>query len=149
MDQTPLPDQLPAPAEPQEETGAPTDTRRGVYTFLAVSVLLMMIIATVVAVIAMINNPAETETIRDIVIIFLALEFSIIGIVLIVLIIQLSLLTELLRNEIAPMLKSSNDALANVRGTTQFLSDNLAQPVIRASASVNALREALRFLRFR
>lgn len=149
MNETQQPEQLPSPFDTQEDIGAPVDSKRNVYTFLAISVLLMLMIATVVAVIAMINNPTETETIRDIVIIFLALEFSIIGLVLIVLIIQLSLLTELLRNEIAPMLKSSNEALANVRGTTQFLSDNLAQPVIRANASVNALREVIRYLRFR
>ena len=149
MTETHPTDQLPVTGEEQAKLAAPDDSRRGVYTFLAISVILMLIIATVVAVIAMLNNPTETETIRDIVIIFLALEFSIIGLVLIVLIIQLSLLTELLRNEIAPMIESTNEALANVRGTTEFLSDNLAQPVIRASASMNALREAIRLLRFR
>jgi hypothetical protein len=120
-----------------------------ILTIFGVLVIVLLIIGTVIAIAAMLNNPGKTETIRDIVIIFLAAEFSIIGLVLVILIIQLSLLTELLRDEIAPIMRSTNETLANVRGTTAFLSDNLVRPVVKVNSSIAALRRALDLIRFR
>ena len=117
--------------------------------FLGILVLLALLALVLFAVVAMVNNPVKTETIRDIMIIFLAIEFSIISLVLIILIVQLALLTELLRNEVSPILKSTNETLANVRGTSEFLSDNLVKPVVKVNSSFAAMRRALDIIRFR
>ena len=77
----------------------------------ALLLLIVLIAGVVLAVISMVNHPDQTETIRDIVIIFMALESLIIGLTLIVLIIQLAKLTALLQNEIRPILESTNDQL--------------------------------------
>lgn len=120
-----------------------------ILVFLGILLLFALLAGILFAVVAMVNNPVKTETIRDIMIIFLAIEFSVISLVLIILIVQVALLTELLRNEVAPILKSTNETLANVRGTSEFLSDNLVKPVVKVNSSLTALRRAFDILRFR
>jgi ABC-type spermidine/putrescine transport system permease subunit II len=105
--------------------------------------LVVLIIGVVIAVISMVNHPEQTETIRDIVIIFMAVESLVIGLTLIVLIIQLAKLTTLLQNEIRPILDSTNETVQTLRGTTTFLSNNLVKPVIKANSTLAAVRQAL------
>jgi len=61
----------------------------------------------------------------------MALESLLIGLALIVLIIQIARLTNLLENEVKPILASTNETISNLRGTSKFLSDNLVEPVIK------------------
>ncbi len=68
---------------------------------------------------------------RDIFIILMALESLLIGLALFILIIQIARLTNLLENEVKPILDSTNETISNLRGTTKFLSDNLVEPVIK------------------
>lgn len=105
-------------------------------------VLVLLIAGTIASVIGMIRHPAQTETIRDIFIIFLALESLIIGLTLVLLLVQLARLTALLQNEIKPILDSTNETLSTLKGTTTFLSDNLVQPVMKANSTISALRQA-------
>ncbi len=115
---------------------------------IGIGVLLLALIAGVVlAVISMVRNPAQTETIRDIVIIFMAVEALIIGLVLILLIVQIARLTDLMRNEIKPILDSTNETLGTLRGTTKFLSDNLVKPVVKVNSSMAAVRKAIDVIR--
>ena len=83
------------------------------------------------AVFLLTGNANTTAVIRDVFIIFMALESLVIGMVLIVLVFQLARLTNLLQNEIKPILDSTNETVSTLRGTTKFLSDNLAEPVIK------------------
>ena len=118
------------------------------WAVLGVVFLLILIAGVVLAVIAMVQNPATTENIRDIVIIFMAIESLLIGLALIVLIIQLARLTDLLVNDVKPILDSTNDTLGTIRGTTHFLSKNLVQPVVKVNSSFAAFRRAAELLRF-
>lgn len=119
------------------------------WSILGVFFLLILIAGVVLAIIAMVQNPASTETIRDIVIIFMAIESLLIGVALIVLVIQLARLTDLLVNEVKPILDSTNETLGTIRGTTRFLSENLVRPVVKVNSSFAALRRAAELLRFR
>jgi hypothetical protein len=107
----------------------------------------LLLVALVVAVIAMVNNPAETETIRDIFIVFMAIEALVIGVALVVLIVQVALLTNLLRHEIKPILDNTNETARTLRGTASFLSQNLVDPVIKVQSSMAAVKGALDLLR--
>ena len=140
---------LPTSDEDLLEYSTAKNLKNRILIFLGILLLLALLALVLFAVVAMVNNPVKTETIRDIMIIFLALEFSIISLVLIILIVQLALLTELLRNEVSPILKSTNETLANVRGTSEFLSDNLVKPVVKVNSSFAAMRRALDIIRFR
>jgi ABC-type dipeptide/oligopeptide/nickel transport system permease subunit len=108
-----------------------------------VILLIILITGIVLAVIAMVNNPTQTETIRDIVIIFMAVESLLLGLTLVVLIVQLARLTALLQNEVKPILDSTNDTLNTLRGTTKFLSNNLVDPVMKANSTLSAIRQVL------
>ena len=84
-----------------------------------------------------------TDKIRDVFIIFMALESLIIGAALVVLIIQIASLMNLLNNEIKPMLDATNETISTLRGTTQFLSENLVEPVIKLNSYVAGLQKML------
>ena len=111
-------------------------------------VLLVLLIALLVlAISAMVRDPQGTETIRDIVIIFVAGETMIVGVALILLVVQLARLTALLQNELRPLIDSTNETVNTLRGTSQFLSQRLVSPVIKANSSVAALRRAFGLFR--
>ena len=122
--------------------------RSQVWIIVAGIVVLLLIIGVIIAIISMVNNPDETETIRDIVIIFMAVESLLIGLVLIVLITQLARLTAMLQNEVKPILDSTNETISTLRGTTTFLSDNLVEPVVKVNSFVAAFRRAIELVRF-
>lgn len=73
----------------------------------------------------------EVARIRDIFIIFLAIQSLFTGIALVILLIQLAQLINLLKNEVKPILESTNQTVSTLRGTTNFLSNNLVEPVIK------------------
>jgi NADH:ubiquinone oxidoreductase subunit K len=87
-----------------------------------------------------------TGRIRDIFIIFMALEFLVIGVALIVLLVQLATLINLLQNEVKPILASTNETVNTLRGTVAFLSDNLAEPVIKLNEYIAALKRLVDLL---
>jgi hypothetical protein len=129
------------------EDSTPSQPKNGTQSrgiIIGASLLLIILIAgIVIAVIAMVNHPDQTETIRDIVIIFMAVESLLIGLTLVLLIIQLARLTALIQNEIRPILDSTNDTVNTLRGTTQFLSNNLVKPVMKFNSTASAIRQAL------
>ncbi|TFH34040.1 MAG: hypothetical protein E4G99_10305 [Anaerolineales bacterium] len=138
------------PSESDEAADTQTSTVNvRLWTFLAAVFLLILIAGVVFAVIALVQNPATTENIRDIVIIFMAIESLLIGVALIVLVVQLARLTDLLVNEVKPILDTTNDTLSTIRGTTRFLSENFVRPVVKVNSSFAALRRAAELLRFR
>src|SRR3989304_9802538 len=144
-------EELPRDVSPGSTTtsGEPKRSRQTLYVGLAVFALVVLIACISVAVAYMVQNPAQTELLRNIVIILMALEFLLIGLALIVLIVQIARLTALLENEIRPILDSTNETPKPLRGTTPFLSDNLVQPVIKPNSSFSAVRRALDLLRLR
>ena len=109
----------------------------GVVAFLVVFVLLL------VGVYVLAQPTTDTARVRDIVIIIMALESLLLGAVLIILIIQIARLTNLLQNEIKPILESTNETVSTLRGTTAFLSENLVQPVIKMNEYLAALQQLL------
>jgi hypothetical protein len=90
-----------------------------------------------------ISPPQIAATTRDIFIIFMALESFVIGIALIILIIQLAVLTNLLKHEVQPILQSTNETVNTVRGTAQFVSENLTEPIIKLNSYVAALEQVV------
>jgi hypothetical protein len=56
-------------------------------------------------------------------------------------------LTNLLQNEIKPILDSTNETVSTLRGTTQFVSEHLSEPIIKLNEYVAALQKLLELLR--
>lgn len=86
-------------------------------------------------------DPGVTEQIRDVFIIFMAFVSLVIGVALVILIIQLSMLINLLQNEIRPIINSTSETVNTVKGTTQFLSQNLTEPVIKLNQALAVIRQ--------
>ncbi|MGB8215233.1 MAG: hypothetical protein WCE68_16915 [Anaerolineales bacterium] len=106
-----------------------------------VAVAVILVAAVVLAVIGLVKAPpGVTATIRDIFIIFMAFESLIIGAALVVLIIQLASLINLIQNDVKPILKSTNETVNTLRGTSEFLSENLVEPVIKLNSYLAGLR---------
>lgn len=120
--------------EPSAPDIGPEATQKK-YIIIGALVILVLLTLIVLATIYLVNpaNSARTEQIRDVFIIFLALESLLIGIALVVLIVQLSSLINLLQNEIRPIINSTNETVNTLKGTAKFVSDNLAEPVIKMS----------------
>jgi len=89
-------------------------------------------------------KPATDVTrIRDIFIIFMVLEFMVIGLALVIMIIQLATLVNLLQNEVKPILESTNETANTLRGTAIFISENLTAPVIKFNEYISAMRRLM------
>ncbi len=110
---------------------------------IAILIGVLLVAGIGIAVAALLQPDTPTERIRDIFIIFMALESLVIGAALIVLIVQIAALINLLQNEVRPILEATSETVHTLRGTTTFLSENLVQPVVKLNASLAALRRAL------
>lgn len=112
------------------------------YLIIGIIAAILVVAAIVIATIFLVKpeNSAMTEQIRDIFIIFMALTSLILGVALIVLIIQLAILINLLQNEIRPIINSTNETVNTLKGTTQFLSNNLTEPIIKLNQYLAMLK---------
>jgi predicted PurR-regulated permease PerM len=107
-------------------------------------VLAVIITGTVLLLRADIDTTAR---IRDVFIIFMALESLVIGVALVVLIVQLATLINLLNNEIRPIINSTNQTVNTIKGTVTFLSDNLSEPVIKLNETIAGIQKFFDILR--
>lgn len=115
--------------------------------WMAVAVIVILAILAAGTIFLLRSDVDTTSHIRDIFIIFMALESFIIGLALIVLVVQLATLINLLQNEIKPILNSTSETVNTLRGTATFLSDNLAEPVIKMNESLAVVRKLIDFLK--
>ncbi len=93
------------------------------------------------------SNYAPTiEALRDILIIVLALEFCLFGIVLIMLLIMVIRLITMLEFEIKPILEKTNETVGTIQGTTKFVSQNVVKPVTKAGAFMSGVKAGWRAL---
>lgn len=132
----------------QHPTRPPASSQGGsrkVVIGIAIAVVLILVIL-IVGVFLLVQPTTDTARIRDIFIIFMAIESLLLGLTLVILIIQLARLINLLQNEIKPILESTNETVSNLRGTTAFLSDNLVGPVIKLNEYLAGLSQALKLV---
>ncbi len=93
-------------------------------------IVLLLVIALVLALATNGDFATIIRTIRDIVIIFLALEGVLIVISLAVLVLQVARLVNLLQTEVKPILENTQETVKTAQGTVGFVSENLVEPVI-------------------
>jgi hypothetical protein len=127
---------------PEEQAAQQAALRRQRWIIVGVVAVVVFIIAAIVAaVILLLKDSTVTANIRDIFIIFMAFESLIIGAALVVLIIQVASLINLMQNEVKPILQSTSETVNTLRGTTEFLSENLVEPVIKLNSYLAGLRK--------
>jgi nitrate reductase gamma subunit len=127
---------------PPEEAVSQATNRKKLWIMVGVIAGVVIVLALIVLVVyVLLQNDTRTANIRDIFIIFMAFESLIIGAALVVLIVQVASLINLLQNEVKPILESTSDTVNTLRGTTEFLSENLVEPVIKLNSYVAGLRK--------
>jgi hypothetical protein len=131
------------PPAPSDADNGPTEAQRKGLIIGAVVVIVVLVVGALAAAFWLVQNPAQAASVRDVFIIFMALEFMLIGVALVILMFQLAVLTNMLQHEIKPILQSTTETLNTVRGTTAFLSENLVDPVIKMNAALAAMAQVL------
>ena len=91
-------------------------------------------------------SPGEVvmALLRDAAIIVVAFEMLVVGVLMVILILQLRSLVALIQDELKPMMEATNETLATVRGTTQFVSHHVVSPVMKWSSYLAGLRRVVR-----
>jgi MFS superfamily sulfate permease-like transporter len=121
-----------------------SNTRSWLWPVVAIAVLVLLLVGIVGLLWLLTQDAARTANIRDIVIIFFAFTMLIVsivtGVLLGALVFQLQRLIALLRDEIRPMLGDAQKTIHTVRGTTEFVSESVAQPAIKVASFFAGLR---------
>ncbi len=99
------------------------------------------------------RNPIDTAILRDIFIIYLGIGSFVIILLIIALVVittylvlKVNDLVVLLDREIKPMLAQVQSSLNTVKGTTNFISDQAVQPIIKTAGAVTAVQTVVKSL---
>ncbi len=149
---------IPAPASQPEPLPPPTLTpeemearrarqrqMRGILIGAIVGVIVLVLIL-LGALFILLQPGVPTDRIRDSLIIIVAFETFVVGVALIVLLVQLATLINLLQNEVRPILQATTDTLNTLRGTTEFLSESVVEPVIKLNGYMASLQRVLELM---
>lgn len=85
--------------------------------------------------------------IRDIAIIIVALEILILNALLIVLVWQIWRLVKMIQTEVKPIIQDTQETVGTVRGTADFVSENVVDPVVKTSSKLAGWRRTASVLR--
>lgn len=144
----PTPQQETPPPPTPEELAARAEAERQQRTMVTVAIIAVVaLVALIVLGVIYLMQPATpTDRIRDVFLIFVALESLIIGVALVVLILQMASLINLLQNEVRPILRATNETVNNLRGTAEFLGENVVEPVIKLNGYLAGLQRVLELM---
>ena len=148
---TPLPQQPTPPPPTPEEIAAIREAERKQRTMVTSAIVIVVLIAAslIASIIYLMlpGTPAENVSrLRDVFIIVVALESLVIGVALIVLVVQLASLINLLQNEVRPILHATNETVNTLRGTAEFLGENVVEPVIKLNGYLAGLTRMLELI---
>jgi hypothetical protein len=65
----------------------------------------------------------------------------VLGAALVILLVQLAKLINLLENEVKPILAATSETVNTLKGTTEFMSENLVDPVIKLNGYMAGLKK--------
>ena len=141
---TPLPNPESNPPRTPEQIEQEKQMKRTMIGVIIGVIVLLILLG--VSIFFLLQPATPTDKIRDIFIIVVALESLVIGVALVVLIVQLASLINLLQNEVRPILKATTDTVNNLRGTAEFLGENVVEPVIKLNSYLAGLNRMLELM---
>lgn len=143
-----------------ENTTAPPSEAGGfnLQRTLVISITILLVLFVLLLALAVAGAVANVEqfgpiieVIRDIMLILLALEAALIIMALVILIAQIARLVNLLQNEVKPVLENTQQTVQHAKGTVEFVSKNLSEPVVKVNSFLAGLgvffRESTRLQR--
>ena len=133
-----------------EPTTPPTteQPQKNIVIPIVIGVIVLLVLLGL-AVFFLLQPTTPTDKIRDIFIIIVALETVVIGVALVVLIVQLASLINLLQNEVKPILHATSDTVNTLRGTAEFLGENMVEPVIKLNGYLAGMTRMLELMGIR
>ncbi|SRR6266498_4636841 len=143
------PEKIEPPVSEEPSTPRKTEQQQQKYIVIAVIAGVIILLVLIGLVILLLQPTTPTDKIRDIFIIVVALESLIIGVALIVLIVQLASLINLLQNEVKPILTATSETVNTLRGTAEFLGENVVEPVIKLNGYLAGMYRMLELMGIR
>lgn len=144
---TETPSQPPPPLTPEQLAELREQERKQKQLMAGVIAVVVLLVALLgIAIYFLLQPTTPTDKIRDVFIIVVALETLVIGVALIVLIVQLASLINLLQNEVRPILHATSETVNTLRGTAEFLGENVVEPVIKLNGYLAGLKRMLELL---
>jgi len=139
---------LPAPQLTAEQLAELREQERKqkMMTTSIIAGIIFILVLLGVAIFFLLQPATPTDKIRDVFIIVVALESLVIGVALIVLIVQLASLINLLQNEVRPILNATNETVNTLRGTVDFLGEEVIEPVMKLSGYLAGLTRMLELM---
>jgi hypothetical protein len=150
LEQQPPTPTTPPPAPPltpeqQAELREQGRKQKIIVTSVVAGIVLIAVLISV-AIYFLLLPTTPTDKIRDVFIIVVALESLVIGVALIVLIVQLASLINLMQNEVRPILLATNETVNTLRGTVEFLGEEVIEPVMKLSGYMAGLARMLELM---
>ena len=138
----------PPPLPTPEDHAAKREAERKQRTVIAGAIAVIVLVAAMLgaAIYFLLQPGTPTDRIRDVFIIIVALESLVIGVALVVLIVQLASLINLLQNEVRPILHATRETVNTLRGTTEFLGENVVEPIIKLNGYLAGLTRMLELM---
>ncbi len=132
---------------PTEAKSDAAEGRRRLFPIAGVIVAVLVILVIIIGgLLLAVNHPTGTARVRDAAIIAVAFMSVVIALFLVALLYQLTMLILLLRGEIKPLLVSLNETANTVRGTSEFMSENIVQPTIQVASVFSGVRRTIEVL---
>ena len=148
--ETSLPLQPPPVTPPltPEELAAKREAERKQKIVIAsiIAAIVVILVSLTAFIIYLLQPGAPTDKIRDVFIIVVALESFVIGAALVVLVVQLASLINLIQNEVRPILNATSETVNTLRGTVEFLGENVVEPVVKLNSYLAGLRRMLELM---
>ena len=141
----------PIPQLTPEELAAQREAERQARnTMIGIAIGVLVILGLLMtAIVLMLRSETSGETvgkIRDVFVIVMALMSLFIGVAVVILVVQVASLVNLVQNEIRPILKATNETVNTLRGTAEFLGENVVEPVIKLNGYLAGLQRVLELM---
>ena len=145
---TPEKMERPVASEPSTPPHITEQPQKNIVIPIVIGVIVLLVLLGL-AIFFLLQPATPTDKIRDVFIIVVALETLVIGVALIVLIVQLASLINLLQNEVKPILHATSDTVNTLRGTAEFLGENVVEPVIKLNGYLAGMTRMLELMGLR
>lgn len=135
------------------ESGNPESSNRsrniliGLIAAIALLIIGLILIAVYLVLNASATAPA-VEVVRDLFIIVLALTMILIMAAVTVLLIQIARFVNLMTNEAKPLITTTQDTINTVRGTAEFVSRHVTEPIVKTSGALGGVAKVVSDVEF-
>jgi len=119
-----------------------SDQGRKIIIVAAISVVALILAFIILSVVLVLNpdvTSAAVEVIRDLFIIVVAFSMLLIFVAITVLLIQVARFVNLMTNEVKPIIDTASDTVNTVRGTAEFVSRHVTQPIVSTAGTINGI----------